>query len=68
MTGNKEAYFYLASSLVKNISRYGLCEEKRSTHNFKFLKESFQHFCLYMEAAVITMAKGNILQKALLMR
>ena len=67
MTGNKEAYFYLASSLEKIFPDTD-CVKKNDNTQFQFLKESFQHFCLYMEVAVITMAKGNILQKALLMR
>lgn len=36
MTGNKEAYFYLASSLEKIFPDTDCVKKKRSTHNFNF--------------------------------
>ena len=67
MTGNKEAYFYLASSLEKIFPDTD-CVKKNDQHTISIFKGELPAFLLYMEVAVITMAKGNILQKALLMR
>ena len=67
MTGNKEAYFYLTSSLEKIFPDTD-CVKENDQHTISIFKGELPAFCLCMEAAVIMMVIRNVLQKALLMR
>ena len=67
MTGNKEAYFYLASSLEKIFPDTD-CVKKNDQHTISIFKGELPAFLLVYGSSRITMAIGNVLQKALLMR